>query len=137
MAQQPQKNVRKLVSLSPELAERVEEFRVSSGATSESDTLKACVADGLKLHARPIALLRRCVNPIANRQRIAEVISQVTANRPLVERTMVDNDDLTVFLRTQGDEAVERFRFSRAKRTWDWERYRGNYEDDWESIRPA
>jgi hypothetical protein len=127
---QPQKAIRKLVTLPPDLAARVEEFREAIGASSESDALKMLIEDGLKLKDRPEDLLRRCEAMTANRQSIGEIVT-FTSDHPLVERSVVDTDALLLFLKTSSDHSAFRFRFSRPDRTWHWEINIGEFEAQW------
>jgi len=131
MAHTPQKAIRKLVTLPPDLAERVDKFREAIGASSESDALKMLIEDGLKLKDRAEDLLRRCEVMTANRQSIGEIVT-LTSDHPLVERAMVDNDSLILYLKmTSTDRSEYRFRFSRSQRTWHWEINVGEFEPDW------
>jgi hypothetical protein len=135
MAQIPKKSIRKLVTLPPDLAERVEKFRAVSGASSESDALKLLIEAGLKLRDRPADLFQRCETSTLSGQSIGEIIGLVTSDHPLVERTVVDTDSLDVYLRAPADARTERFHFSRARRIWAWEYQTGNY-DEWAPVVP-
>lgn len=132
----PKKPIRKLVTLPPDLADRVEKFREYSNASSESDALKTLIEDGLKLRDRPEDLFRRCETSTAAGQSLGEIINLVTSDHPLVERTVLDNEALIVDLKTPADAASERFRFSRAQKTWFWEVSRGDYDDAWTAVEP-
>jgi hypothetical protein len=122
MAQIPRKSVRKLITLPPDLAERVEKFRETSGASSESEALKALVEAGLKLRDRPEDLFQRCETSTSGGQSIGEIINLVTTDHPLVESTVTDKEALTVYLKKPESEAPrERFRYSRSQGNWKWE----------------
>lgn len=137
IAETPKKSSRKLVTLPPDLAERVERFRETSGATSESDALKMLIEDGLKLHDTAEDLFQRCETSTANRQGLAEIMNLVTADHPLVDRTILDSEALLVILKTGSDEPAERFRYSRSRRDWEWQIQHGGFSDDnWEVYRP-
>ena len=129
MAPIPKKTVRKLVTLPLELAERVEKFRQSSGASSESDALKALVEDGLKLRDTRDDLFERCEAASANGQSIGDIINLVTSDHPLVESTTLDGESLLVNLTTESDEAAQRFRYARSTRKWLWEWRKYEYSE--------
>ena len=133
-----QKNVRKLVALPPELAERVEKYRQASAATSDSDALKALIEDGLKLHDRNSDLFERCENATKKGQSIGEIINLLAADHPLVHSTFLTQDTLIINLKIEQGQEEQRFIFDRIKKDWDWERDTGGYNDHkWESIRPG
>jgi hypothetical protein len=140
MAQSQRKSIRKLVSLSAELAERVEKFQQESGAPSESDALKILIEDGLKMRDRPFDLFQRCENATKSGQRMGDIIERLTSDHPLVETTIVNADGLCVYLKTEPEVADERFYLSRSRRTWTWQRrVSGGYNDGdaWENIAPV
>jgi hypothetical protein len=137
MARSLQKSVRKLVTLSPELAERVEKYRASSGAASESDALKALIEDGLKLKDRSSDLFERFESATAKGQSIGEIINLLAADHPLVYSTFLSHDTLNIHLKMEQDQLEERFSFDRMEKKWTWERRIDGYGDDrWETIRP-
>ena len=135
MAQIPKKSVRRLVTLPPDLAERVEKFRETSGATSESDALKVLIEDGLKRRDTPEDIFQRCETATASGQSIGDIINLVTSDHPLIEQTVLDAEALMIFLRVDSSSPPERFRYSRFQRKWYWERKEGNYSDSWSNVR--
>lgn len=137
MAKPQKKSIRKLVTLSAELAERVEKFRDSVGAASESDALKTLIEDGLKLRDRAEDLFTRFENATQNGQSIGEIINLLASDHPLVASTFLNSDSLIIYLKTETNSESERFCYSRTAHNWDWERQIGDYNQDrWESIRP-
>ena len=132
MPEKSRKSVRKLVTLPADLAERVESFRASRGASSESDALKALIEDGLKMRDKPEDLFQRCETSTLGGQSIGDIINLVTSDHPLVHSTVLDDESLIVYLRHETDARVERFRFSRSRRTWTWE-----WEDQNGNWRPV
>jgi hypothetical protein len=139
MARSQTKSVRKLVTLSAELAERIEKFQRDSGASSESDALKALIEDGLKMRDRPYDLFRRCENATKSGQRIGDIIERLTADHPLVETTVVSSDGLSVYLKVDPDTMDVRFYLPRSRQTWTWQRRVSGYHNDeaWEDIAPV
>lgn len=140
MAQPQRRGVRKLVTLPPDLAERVESFRATSGATSESDALKMLIEDGLKLRDTPADLIRRCRTATEKGQSIGDIINLMTSDHPLVQSTTVDGEGLAIYLRLPSNEDSQRFFFSRNRRVWSWEHqiYNGEWElVEWEKPKPA
>lgn len=135
MARSQSKSIRKLVSLSPELAERVEKFRESVGASSESDALKILIEDGLKMRDRREDLFERLKNATSKGQNLAEVINFLAADHPLVKSTTLDANELTIYLNTASDEDSQKFSYSRYQKEWQWLRNTGGF-DDWEPIKP-
>ena len=127
----PKRSIRKLVTLPPDLAERVEHFRQTSGASSESDALKVLIEDGLKMRDKPEDLFRRCETASTSGQSIGDIINLLTSDHPLVESTVLDSESLTVYLKAM-DGPSERFRYSRSRREWHWERH-GDY-DNWNAV---
>lgn len=138
MAQSQRKSIRKLVSLSAELAERVEKFQQESGAASESDALKMLIEDGLKIRDTPADLFQRCESATNSGQRIGDIVERLTSDHPLVHNTVVSADGLSVYLKSDGESQPERFHLSRIKRVWTWERSVSGYgnQDAWEDITP-
>src|SRR5690348_14651167 len=141
MAQSQRKSIRKLVSLSAELAERVEKFYHESGAASESDALKVLIEDGLKMRDRPYDLFRRCESAIKSGQRIGDIVERLTSDHPLVERTIVNGEGLSVYLKSDPDAPDERFYLSRSRREWFWQVHKpsgyNNNEWEWENTEPV
>jgi hypothetical protein len=138
MARVTSKSARKLVTLPAELAERVEKFRESSGAASESDALKTLIEDGLKLRDRSSDLFARFESATQKGQNIGEIINLFAADHPLVHSTYLNQETLTVYLKVEQDQQEERFTFDRLTKGWDWQRRVGTYGDDqWESIKPG
>lgn len=140
MVQMKAKSVRRLVTLSPELAERVDKFRESTGTSSESEALKMLIEAGLKLRDRREDLFERCQNSTARGQSIGDVVNLLTSDHPLVASTVVDLESLIVNLKTAQGEPDERFRYSRSKHQWAWETNTGsfnNYDDNWQPIPKA
>ncbi len=91
MAKIPKKSIRKLVTLPPDLAERVEKFRETAGALPGLDALKILIEDGLRMRDTQEDLFRRCETLTASGQNIGDTdLNLVTADHPLVERTVVD-----------------------------------------------
>jgi len=118
MAQVPRKSVRKLVTLPMDLAERVENFRKTSGATSESDALKALIEHGLRAKDTVEDLFQRCTTATASGQSLGEMINSLITDHPLVESAQIDSDNLYVNLKTSSDDTSKRFRFFRTKKEW-------------------
>jgi hypothetical protein len=138
MAETHQKSIRKLVTLPPDLAERVETFRENIGAASESDALKALIENGLQSYDKPRDLYLRCLTMTSSGKSIADVINFVTSGHPLIKSTFVDKDDLIVNIKIDDQDFEERFRYSKNEKSWLWERnnssnYNGN---DWKDISP-
>src|SRR5579862_469316 len=131
MTRLPKKSVRKLVTLPPDLAERVDNYRQKFAPASESDALKSLIEDGLKMRDTPEDLFQRCETSTSSGQSIKDVIYLTTSNHPLVDRTIIDQDAVLIMLKTPPDARLERFRYARARGTWAWEYRRGEYEDDW------
>lgn len=130
------KSVRKLVTLSAELSERVEKFRAAFGATSESDALKMLIEDGLKSRDRREDLFERLKNATESGQNLGDVINFLATDHPLVESTFLTSDELSVNLKTSTDESDQQFRFSRHHKEWDWlERIGDGYDDKWRSVK--
>jgi hypothetical protein len=117
------KTVRKLVTLPLELAERVDEFRQRTEASSESDALKALIEDGLKRYDSPKDLYDRCEATTAAGKPIGDLITLVTADHPLVESTRLDGQTLVVYLARKEATHRARFVFTRASRDWSVELY--------------
>jgi hypothetical protein len=137
MAQSQKKSVRKLVTLSTELADRVDKFRVDIGAASESDALKALIEHGLKLRDKPEDLFGRFENATENGQTIGEIINLLASDHPLVLSTLLNSESLIINLKAEPNAEAERFCFSRENRKWVWERQVGDWNNDqWEVIRP-
>jgi hypothetical protein len=133
-----QKSVRKLVTLPPELAERVEKFRESSNAPSESEALKTLIEDGLKLRDRSTDLFERFKSAIEKGQTIGEIINYLASDHPLVSSAILDHENLNIYLKSEPDQPDERFSFNRLKKKWEWERLIGDYADaSWEPIEPG
>jgi len=131
------KNLRKLVTLSPELIERIEKFQRESGASSESEALKTLIEDGLKMRDTPYDLFRRCESATNSGQRLGDIVDRLVSDHPLVESSVVNSDGLSVYIKTDADEADQRFHYSRARRVWKWEqRVTGYGNDGWEAIDP-
>jgi hypothetical protein len=129
------KTIRKLVTLPPELAERVEKYRLSSAAASESDALKALIEDGLKLKDSPLDLIKRFESATKNGQHIGEIVNGLAIDHPLVQSTYLDSNEALITLKTPSDAPSQRFRFSRSQRTWRWDRAVGyGHDDNWEEI---
>jgi hypothetical protein len=134
---QSRKSVRKLVTLSPDLADRVEKFREAFGASSESDALKVLIEDGLKMRDRREDLFERLENATQNGQSLGEIINFLATDHPLVLNTVLNSDELIINLKTAGDEPDEKFWFSRFHKKWDWlKRVGNNYDDQWEPVKP-
>lgn len=133
MPQIPKKSVRKLVTLPPDLAERVEKFRESTGAASESEALKGLIEAGLKMRDRSEDLFQRCETATASGQSIGDVINLVTSDHPLVERTILDNETLQVYLKSDYNNPTERFVYSRSERAWVWQFSHDG--DRWEYVK--
>lgn len=129
--------MRKLVTLSPELAERVEKYRLAIAATSESDALKSLIEGGLKLRDRPYDLFRRCESATNNNQTIGEIVENLASDHPLVETTIVNSEGLSIYLKTEPDAPIERFHLPRTRRDWCWQkRSRDSYDENWETTCP-
>jgi hypothetical protein len=137
MSETTKKTVRKLVTLTRDLARRVEEYRKSSGAASESDALKALIQDGLRLREKPADLFERCEMTTLFGENLGELFLLV-ADHPQVYSVVSDTDFVTVNLRIPQDKPDQRFRFSKADSSWEWqEALGGNYNDGWRVIRPG
>jgi hypothetical protein len=118
MAKIPKKTVRKLVTLPLEAAARVDAFRQKSGATSESDALKALIEGGLKAYDTEKDLYERCQAATTEGKAIGELITQVIGDHPLVEATRLDANALTVNLKRGESEQDARFAFYRGSKEW-------------------
>lgn len=139
MGDSPKKSTRELVTLPPDLAERVEAFREKTGMVSKSESLKMLIEGGLRRYDSRDDLFQRCAAATHKGQSLGDIINTVTADHPLVQSTSLDSDSLLVFLRSVDDEADERFRFARAAKRWSWE-YLHPSDHDWrvmERIQPA
>src|SRR4051794_25879618 len=121
MARSQSKSVRKLVTLSAELAERVDKYREATSAASESGALKALIEDGLKLHDRPADLFERCKTATAKGQSLGDIINLLAADHPLVHSTYIHPETVVINLKEDGS-YEERFVYGRLNKTWDWER---------------
>lgn len=134
MEDSPKKSTRELVTLPPDLAERVEAFRAKTGMMSKSESLKMLIEGGLRRYDSRQDLFDRCKAASQKGQSIGDIITFVTADHPLVETTSLDSDSLTVTLRQNDpDDAAQRFRFSRAKKKWYWEWY-SSRDDIWREV---
>jgi len=133
---QLKKSIRKLVTLSAELAERVDKFREDVGAASESDALKALIEHGLKLRDKPEDLFKRFENATENGQTIGEIINLLASDHPLVQSTFLNSEALIIYLKTEPNAEAERFYFSRESRNWVWEKQFDDHRDEWEVFRP-
>ena len=140
MEDSPKKSVRELVTLPPDLAERIDAFREKTGMASKSESLKVLIEGGLRRYDTREDLFGRCEAATQKGQPIGDIITFVTADHPLVQSTTLDSDSLIVALRSSdATETDERFRFSRAKKTWAWE-YLHPGDHDWREMkrkRPA
>jgi hypothetical protein len=121
MTQSQSKNTRKLVTFTPDLAERVDAYRSEVRASSDSDAIKALIEAGLKLRDKPSDLYRRCVGSTQNGQSIGDLINLVTSDHPLVASTVLDSDSLIVNLKGEDSTIPNRFRYSREEKKWFWE----------------
>jgi hypothetical protein len=130
------KTIRKLVTLPPELAERVEKYRLVSAAASESDALKTLIEDGLKLKDTPRDLIKRFESAMKNGQSVTEIVVMLAADHPLVESTYLDSSELLVNLKTPSDAPAQRFHYSRSLRRWRWQTMvnPGYGDDGWSEI---
>jgi hypothetical protein len=131
MARSRQKSVRKLVTLSSELAQRVERFREAIGASSESDALKMLIEDGLKLRDTREDLYRRLEIATGSGQRISDIVD-FAMDHPLVSSVSLVENNLIINLMIEAEESAERFVYHRDKGTWEWER-NTDYRDRWEA----
>jgi hypothetical protein len=137
MAQLQKKSIRKLVTLSAELAERVDKFREDIGAASESDALKALIEHGLKLRDKPEDLFDRFTNAAENGQTIGEIINLLASDHPLVKSTVLNSEALIIYLKIEPNAEAERFYFARDSRSWSWEKQVGDWNNEqWEVLRP-
>ena len=137
MARSQRKNIRKLVTLPPELADRIDKFRQEIGASSESDALKLLIENGFKLRDRPADLYAQFEAAIQNGETIGGIIT-IASEHPLVESAFINGNEAVIHLKVDGD--PQKFVFDRSKREWDWLRTDsdgyGN-DDRWFSIRPG
>lgn len=134
MDDSPKKSTRELVTLPPDLAERVEAFRAKTGMMSKSESLKMLIEGGLRRYDSRDDLFERCESATQNGQSIWDVIRTVTADHPLVQSTNLDSDSLIVFLRSIDDEPDQRFRYSRHSKEWSWEYLHPN-DHDWREVK--
>jgi hypothetical protein len=128
------KSTRELVTLPPDLAERVEAFRQKTGMANKSESLKMLIEGGLRRYDSREDLLERCRAATTKGQSLGDIINFIVADHPLVLSTSVDQHSLTVYLRFAQDEHPERFRYARAPRKWFWE-YEHPGDNDWR-LRP-
>ena len=137
MARSIRKGIRKLVTLPPELAQRVDKFREAFGASSKSDALKVLIEDGLKMRDRREDLFERLGNATENGQSLGDIINVLATDHPLVLNTVLNSDELIINLKTATDEPDQQFSFSRFHKKWDWlKRVGNNYDGGWEPVRP-
>jgi hypothetical protein len=136
MAQIRKKTVRKLVTLPVETAERAEQFRIRSGATSESDALKVLIERGLERFDTREDLFARCEAATAAGQSIGDIINLVLADHPLISRTTFDSAALCAYLmRDDPEERDFRFRYSRNLKKWFWEYEETDFNNhEWREI---
>lgn len=128
------KSTRELVTLPPELAERVDAFRAKTGMVNKSESLKMLIEGGLRRYDTRADLFERCRTATTKGQSIGDIINSIVADHPLVQSTSLDLDSLIVFLRAVEEEPDERFRFARAQRKWAWE-FRHPSDGDWRPVR--
>ncbi len=134
MDDSPKKSTRELVTLPPDLAERVEAFRAKTGMMSKSESLKMLIEGGLRRYDTRGDLFARCKAASAKGQSLGDIITFVTADHPLVQSTRLDSDSLIVTLRnTDPDLADQQFRFSRARKKWFWEYV--DRDGDWVELK--
>lgn len=120
MGQSPAKNMRKLVTFTPDLADRVELYRKKTGASSETEAIKALIEDGLKLQDTPIDLFRRCQMATIRGQSIGDIISLIATDHPLVESTILDRKLLTITLIKPSPLEGVKFELIRERQIWEW-----------------
>ena len=131
------KTVRKLVTMPLDTAERVEQFRMRTGASSESDALKTLIEGGLSRYDTRGDLLQRCRTATENGQSIGDLINAVVADHPLVKRTSVDGASLRIYLRPEfEDDSEYRLRFFRVSKTWIEEFRPKGSEHEWTKVAP-
>ena len=135
MAITVKKTVRKLVTLSLETAERAEQFRIRTGATSESDALKALIESGLQRFDTREILFARCEAATVAGQSIGDIITLVLADHPLILRTTLDSGSLCAFLAEEDpNDSNNRFRYDRRLKKWFWE-YEDVFKDnEWAEV---
>lgn len=128
------KSSRELVTLPPDLAERVEAFRAKTGMLNKSESLKMLIEGGLRRYDSRQDLFERCGAATAKGQSLGDVINFIVADHPLVQSASLDLNSLLVYLRPIEDEANERFRYARASRKWIWE-FQHPQDDDWRPVK--
>lgn len=137
MARIPKKTVRKLVTLPLETAEWAEQFRIKSGATSESDAFKTLIESGLQRFDTSDMLFARCEAATSAGKSIGDIINYVLADHPLISSTTFDSAALCAYLvRDDPEEPNCRFRFSRHLKKWSWE-YEHPHDHDWREAKRA
>jgi hypothetical protein len=135
MARLPKKTVRKLVTLPLETAEWAEQFRIRTGATSESDAFKTLIESGLQRFDTREMLFVRCEAATSAGKSIGDIINFVLADHPLISNTTFDSAALCAYLKADDpDEPSWRFRFSRHSKKWFWEFEHPN-DHDWRELR--
>ncbi|WP_428246043.1 hypothetical protein [Ferrovibrio sp.] len=132
MAVTLKKTVRKLVTLPADLAERVEDFRITRGISTESDALKVLIEDGLKTKDKPSDLFKRCQTATARGQSVGDIINFLTADHPLITSTTIDADYLYIYLGDK-EEQQERFLFNKSSKKWVWQEYQYG---EWRNMVP-
>ena len=136
MDDSPKKSTRELVTLPPDLAERVEAFREKTGMISKSESLKMLIEGGLRRYDTRDDLFERCEAATQKGTSIGDIITDITADHPLVQATSLDSDSLIVFLQAKEDEADQRFRYSRVLKKWTWEFFHPS-DGDWREMKRA
>lgn len=135
MAQKLRSTVRRLVTLPVEMAEEVDLFKETSGATSDSDALKVLIGWGLTRTDRPYDLFERCKRATSRGLALGDVITSVIADHPLVASAVLDGTALNVYLKSKDldDETQLRFCFRRDEKTWIVERTE-NHGREWSRV---
>lgn len=130
-----EKSTRELVTLPSDLAKRVEAFRARVGNMSKSESLKLLIEGGLRRYDTRDDLFERCQEATRRGQSLGDVIMQILADHPLVERTMLDSASLCAYLtRDNPDEADFRFRFIRGAHRWVWEYEDAYNNNEWKAV---
>lgn len=101
MAINPNTTVRKNVSLSRDLAERVERFRTSRGLTAESDALRRLIEIGLGIIDEPEDLFERCKSATESGNTLGDIVNVILNDHPLIAQTTINNDRVVVYLKNR------------------------------------
>lgn len=131
MSSTPKKSVRKLVTLPLDVAVRVDRYRATAGAASESEALKILIEAGLKIYDTQDDLFNRCVESTTTGQPLGDLITRTVADHPLVVSAVMNQEELTIHLRVPTDDPPEEFVFKRNGKIWEWRVHDARDYDRW------